>query len=125
MNETLETPETAVTVAPSVYENFVTPSAFVRTSDEGYELDIALPGVPKSGVEITFDDGILTVTGRRSNVDHGEVVYRESAEASFRRAFRLDPVIDAGRIEANLNQGVLTLRLPKTESARPRQIALN
>lgn len=124
MNQIIEPSAAPAAPAPAVYENYVAPAAAVRTTADGYELEVALPGVAKSGVEITFDDGTLTVTGRRSDADYGDTVYRESTEASFRRAFRLDPAIDAGRIEARLEQGVLTVRLPKAESARPRRIAL-
>jgi HSP20 family protein len=73
-----------------------------------------MPGVPKDGVEIVFDDGQLTLIG-----------HRPSGNTGYRRAFDLDDAIDADRIEASMEQGVLTLRLPKTEAAKPRRISVH
>lgn len=126
MSQVIEnSPTPGASTIPQPHANFVAPTASVRSTTDGYVLDVALPGVPKSAVEVTFDDGTLTVTGHRADLGHGDAVYRESAEASFRRAFQLDPAIDVARIEANLERGILSLHLPKAESARPRQIVLN
>jgi HSP20 family protein len=51
-------------------------------------------------------------------------LYRESNSADFRRAFELDPVIDTSHIEARIDQGVLTLRLPKSERGKPRKVTV-
>jgi len=55
-------------------------------------------------------------------VPEGDVVYRESPEANYRRAFELGPDVDTTRITAEMRQGVLFLHLPKSEKAKPKQI---
>jgi HSP20 family protein len=55
----------------------------------------------------------------------GEVLFRESRDASFRRVFQLDPAIDTTRISARVEQGVLTLSLPKSERVKPRKISVD
>lgn len=103
----------------------VTPAVNIHQDADGYTLEVEMPGVPKSGVEVTFEDGKLALVGRRSRVEPEEkLVYRESSDADFRRVFDLDPSIDAARIEAGIEQGVLTVRLPKAETAKPRRIAV-
>ena len=51
-------------------------------------------------------------------------MFRESREADFRRVFELDPAIDTSKISAKVEQGILTLTLPKSESVKPRKIAV-
>ncbi len=55
----------------------------------------------------------------------GTLIHRESRRKNFRRAFELDPSIDAGKISARIEQGVLTLTLPKAEQVKPRKIAVS
>ncbi|HEY2341431.1 MAG TPA: Hsp20/alpha crystallin family protein, partial [Chthoniobacteraceae bacterium] len=54
----------------------------------------------------------------------GQLLYRESRTWDYRRAFELDPSIDASKISAKMEQGVLRLHLPKAESVKPRKIAV-
>lgn len=122
MSQLVETKPSAVT---RVSNQFVTPAVNIHQDADGYTLEAEMPGVPKDGVEVTFEDGKLTLVGRRSPVAAEGVVYRESSEADYRRAFDLDPSIDASRIEARIEQGLLTVRLPKAEAAKPRRIAVN
>ena len=55
----------------------------------------------------------------------GTIVHRESRRENFRRAFELDPSIDTGKISAKIEQGVVTLTLPKAEQVKPRKIAVS
>ena len=55
----------------------------------------------------------------------GREVYRESPASDYRRTFELDPAIDTTKVSAKMEQGVLTLHLPKAESVKPRKIAVN
>jgi HSP20 family protein len=105
--------------------NFVVPAVNIHQNADGYTLEVEMPGVAKGGVEVTFEDGKLTLVGRRTDPEKTEgLVYRESAEADYRRVFDLDPSIDSSRIDATIEQGLLTVRLPKAESAKPRRIAV-
>ena len=105
---------------------FQRPRAHIVENTDGYELQVELPGVNRSGLEVTVENGELTIIGRRQPFQtEGELVYRESRAADFRRVFEVDPSIDTTRISARLDQGVLTLVLPKAEAAKPRRIEIS
>jgi len=102
---------------------YVTPQATIRETKDGYLLQAEMPGVNKAGLEVTVDNNELTLVGRRSDPEiQAEAVYRESRPRDFRRVFELDPAIDTARIEAKMEQGVLTLTLPKAERVKPKKI---
>ena len=103
----------------------VSPAVNILENKDGYVIEAEMPGVNKDGLEITVEDNELTILGRRAkNGFNGDTLYRESVEADYRRSFELDPVIDADKIEAKVEQGLLTIRLPKSEQARPRKIVV-
>jgi HSP20 family protein len=82
-----------------------------------------MPGVNKEGLEISVENNELTIVGRRSLPSvEGTLVHRESRPNNFRRAFEIDPSIDTGKISAKIEQGVVTLVLPKAEQVKPRKI---
>lgn len=124
MNATLTKPETQSSAANGeTRASFLTPPANIREDKDGYVLEAEMPGVNKDGLSITVENGELVILGRRRPAEnHGTRVYRESRSADFRRAFELDPSIDASRITAKIDQGVLTLHLPKSEAVKPRKI---
>jgi len=104
---------------------YVTPLADVESSKEGYTIHAEMPGVDKSGLELTVDNGELTIVGHRQVEEFsGEPVYREIRQTDFRRGYELDPAIDTTLIAARIDQGVLTLTLPKAESVKPRKITV-
>jgi HSP20 family protein len=104
---------------------YVTPLADVESTQEGYTIHAEMPGVDKSGLEVTVDNGELTILGHRQVEEFsGEPVYREIRRTDFRRVYELDPAIDTNRIAARIDQGVLTLTLPKGESVQPRKITV-
>lgn len=122
MNSNPETPK--ATTRPERV-NTATPPAHVLENEQGYVLEVELPGVSRDGLEISVEQGELTVVGRRASATTtGKAVYRESRGLDFRRVFVLDPSIDSARIAAKLDQGVLRLELPKSESMKPRQISV-
>jgi HSP20 family protein len=106
--------------------NYLTPLANILETKDGYVLEAEMPGVNKDGLEITVENGELTLVGRRAAVEtRGREIYRESRELDYRRTFELDPAIDAAKVTAKIDQGVVTLQLPKTEAVKPRKIAVN
>jgi HSP20 family protein len=105
---------------------YATPLVDVESNEEGYTIRAEMPGVDKSGLEITVDNGELTIAGHRHTSElTGEPVYREIRNNDFRRVYELDPAIDTAKISARIEQGILTLSLPKTESVRPRKITVD
>lgn len=86
-----------------------------------------LPGVKPEDVHIHVENNLLTLGGERKleNVEDGEGYHRvESTYGSFTRSFQLPSTVDAESIDANLDAGVLTLKLPKRAEAQPRKIAV-
>ena|SRR5579871_3546227 len=83
-----------------------------------------LPGVDPSSIELTVDRNVLTVKAERkwSRSEGTEVVASERQQGTFSRQLFLGESLDADRIEANYDQGVLTVRIPVAEAAKPRRI---
>ena len=106
--------------------HYLAPEVNIFETKDEYVLEAEMPGVSKDGLEITLEGNVLTLVGRRSDeTPAGEPVYRESRAADYRRVFELDPAIDAERINARVDQGVLKLTLPKAERVKPRKIAVS
>jgi len=104
---------------------FVAPEVNIFESKDEYVLEAEMPGVTKDGLEITLEANVLTIVGHRSDTSPpGESVYRESRGFDYRRVFELDPAIDGEKISARVDQGVLTLTLPKAERVKPRKISV-
>ena len=107
-------------------EQFISPAASVTDTADGYILEIEMPGVKKDGLDISVDNHELTIVGRRSvPAAEGTVIHRESHPENFRRTFELDPSIDANNIGAKIDQGLMTLTLPKAEHVKPRKITVS
>jgi len=105
---------------------FVAPEVNIFETADGYVLEAEMPGVNKEGLEITLEDNEITITGHRSDQSlSGQPLFRESRPVHYRRAFELDPAIDTARISARMDQGVLTLTLPKSERVKPRRITVD
>jgi len=117
--------EAPVANRPSPVE-YVQPEVNIFETKEGYVLEAEMPGVGKDGLEITLESSEITLIGHRSaGANAGTALFRESREADYRRVFELDPAIDTSRISASLDQGILTLTLPKSERVKPRQIKVD
>lgn len=102
------------------------PRVDVLEDDEGITLLADLPGVPKDQLELRVDGDALVVEGvmGRFTPETLEPVYAEVRLPRYRRSFALSRELDASRIEANLKDGVLTLRIPKQAHAQPRRISI-
>lgn len=84
-----------------------------------------LPGVTKDGLKVTVENGVLTIEARRAEVKpEGNVRYSERRPFEIRRSVELPDAIDVEAITATLDNGVLTLQLPKKPETRPRTIAI-
>src|SRR5438105_7818598 len=107
-------------------EQFIAPVSSVIEDMDRYTLQVEMPGVNKEGLEISVENNELTILGRRSlPTIEGTLIHRESRTDNFRRSFELDPSINTARIAAKIEQGVVTLTLPKAEQVKPRKIAVS
>lgn len=111
---------------PSLYEPFrqmgsrlaewVAPASEASSSDDGYSISMEVPGVNEDDLELTVEDGIVTIRGekRTSKEEKGETWYfSERQYGAFTRSFRLPPDADEKGVDANLKDGVLTVKLPR------------
>ena len=103
-----------------------TPAVDIFETDQEITLLADMPGVKAKDLNIDLRDDILTLDGEveppegKSEVD----VFREYQSGKYSRQFSLSQVIDQAKIDAELKDGVLRLRLPKVEAATPRKIAV-
>jgi HSP20 family protein len=106
--------------------NYVAPEVNIFETKDGYVLQAEVPGVNRAGLDISLDGNELTIIARRQAEDlKAEVVHRESTNADYRRVFELDPAIDTAKIDARVEQGVLTVHLPKSERVKPRKVTVS
>jgi HSP20 family protein len=118
--------EPKATTERAAQQEFVAPVVNIFETRDGYALEAEMPGVNKDGLEITLEGNEITIIGRRAPVAvAGELLFQERPTADYRRVFELDPAIDTGRISAKMEQGMLTLALPKSERVQPRKIAVS
>jgi len=109
-----------------VREEYIAPNVNIFETQEGYVLEAEMPGVTKEGLEITLEGTEITITGRRHpETAVGETLFRERNTADYRRVFELDPAIDTTKVSAKIEQGVLTVTLPKSERVKPRKIKVD
>ena len=97
------------------------PAVDVVEEKDAYVFNADLTGVDRKDIEITYEDGALTIKGQRSNESESEYDgYKriERSHGEFQRTFRLPKFIDAENISAKNEHGVLQVRVPKQESAQ-------
>lgn len=102
-----------------------TPRFDIVETDDELALYGDLPGVAKDDLDVRFENGELTVQAKvASRHTEHEFLYGEYGIGDFHRSFSIDETIDAEKISAQLHNGVLTLHLPKVETAKPRRITV-
>jgi HSP20 family protein len=105
----------------------VKPRFHVENSAEAYTVSIDLPGVPKSGITVELEKGVLSIkgTGRPAAPESWRPVHQELAAADYALRLRLEAPVNEEQIQASHEHGVLTLVLPVPEQAKARRIELN
>ncbi len=97
----------------------------VREDAEHIYVEAELPGLTKEDIEITLEDGVLTIAGEKKIENEEEregYEVRERRYGKFSRTFELPSVVDEGKVRANLKDGVLLVTLDKREEVRPKRI---
>ena len=102
----------------------VQPAVDVFEDASGITLLADMPGVPREQLELKIEGDALLIEGAVQALTPGglEAIYAEVRVPRYRRSFTLSRELDTARIEANLKDGVLTLRIPKQAHAQPRRI---
>jgi HSP20 family protein len=99
------------------------PAVDIYENDQAIVMKADVPGVEAGDIDTDLRDNVLTITARvGSRDDKWKPVYEEYRVGHFTRQFRLGQQIDQMKISAELKDGVLTLTLPKADSAKPRRI---
>jgi HSP20 family protein len=109
--------------------NSWSPAVDVAETDKELRLDLELPGIKPEDVEITADNGVLTVRGQKNSErkeDDEQSRYHlvERSYGSFVRSFQLPQGLDDSKIEANCEHGILSIRIPKAALPQPRKIQI-
>ena len=102
-----------------------TPQVDISEADHEYVITAELPGLKKEDVKITLEDGVLTLQGERKQEkeEKGTRYHRvERAYGSFVRSFTMPDVIDDAKVATEFKDGILSIRLPKSEKAKPKVI---
>lgn len=100
----------------------VAPACDIYENNDEILVVADVPGITTDALKINLDKGELTIEARRDVAKDGSFVGVEYRDCDFRRRFAVPGGIDAGKISAELKDGVLQLHLPKSESLKPRQI---
>ena len=95
----------------------------IRDEEDAFVLNALVPGLKADDLTIQVLDDVLRIEGEFP-ADGSEYLLQELPDGSFRRELRLPSAIDSENVEAKIADGILTLRLPKAESARPRKIKI-
>jgi HSP20 family protein len=102
-----------------------TPTVDISETDREYLIKMELPEVRKEDVKVTVEDGVLTIQGerRQEREEKGKKFHRvERSYGTFMRGFTVPDDVDEAKVGAEFKEGMLLLRLPKSEKAKPKAI---
>ena len=104
------------------------PALDLYESGDHFVALVELPGMRKEDIDISLHDGALTISGerKRESKNNGETAQRtERYVGTFRRSISLPTRVDAGKVSATYEDGILKVTLPKAEEAKPKQIQVS
>ena len=104
------------------YRKGSVPAVNISESEEGFHLEMAAPGFSKEDFKLSVENDVLTVSAeKKSEKDEKgkKFTRREFSYSSFRRSFTLPEIVDADKIQAAYENGLMTVDLPKKEEAKP------
>ena len=109
----------------AVGPGWVPPVDIYETAEHEFVLKAELPEMKREDIALTFENNVLTLSGERKpayDAASGTLHRSERQYGSFSRSFALSPSVDGNRISASYKDGILTVRLPQREEAKPKQI---
>lgn len=120
--------EAAFSDEPLARATWNPPVDIYETNDQDVVVKVELPEMKREDIKVSFENHVLTLEGERQfrNEASREQYQRiERGYGAFRRSFTMPATVDAARVTANYQDGVLTVTLPRREESRPRQIQVN
>ncbi len=112
---------------PMTRGGWVPPVDIYETTEKDVVVKVELPEMKREDIKITFENDVLAIEGQRhlgTEVQREHYHRVERGYGQFRRSFTLPATVDSSRVSANYQDGVLTIRLPRHEETRPRQIPI-
>jgi len=105
-------------------EKYMRPAVNIIETEHGLTLTADIPGAAKESLDINVEKGILTINAPVSRTMPGNATYKEFELAPYYRQFSIPESLNQEKAAADLVNGILTLRIPKTEAAKPRKIEI-
>lgn len=105
-------------------EKFIKPAVNIMETEEGLTLTADIPGAPKETLNLSVEKGILTISAPVAHALPGQPAYSEFELAPYYRQFSIPETLDHEKAKAELTNGILTLRIPKAEVAKPKRIEI-
>jgi len=106
-------------------EKFIKPAVNIMETEEGLTLSADIPGAAKETLNLNVEKGILTISAPVAYTMPGQPAYSEFELAAYYRQFSIPETLDHEKAKAELTNGILTLRIPKAEVAKPRKIEIS
>lgn len=113
---------------PKMQTKLNVPPVNIHENENGYEVELSVPGRSKDDFKINLEQGLLTIsfeTKEENKAEGKKTLRREFSYQSFTRSFNLDETIDAENIQAKYENGILAITLPKKEQAKPVKKEIN
>jgi len=105
-------------------EKYIRPAVNIIETEEGLVLTADIPGASKDALDVNVEKGILTISAPAQHTMPGTSIYREFELANYYRQFTIPEILDHEKAHADYANGILTLRVPKAEVAKPKRIAV-
>lgn len=110
----------------SAHKNAYHPQANIIENENEWKLELLIPGFTKSEIKMSIDNGLLVISadGKENNQTYRRHEFHSGAKSVY-RSFKLNQKIDIEKIEAELNDGILSITLPIAEDAKAREISIS
>jgi HSP20 family molecular chaperone IbpA len=105
-------------------QRYLKPAVNIIETEEGLMLTADVPGASKEALEVNVEKGVLTISAPIAHTMPGTPLYQEYELATYYRQFAIPEALDHAKARAELTNGILTLRIPKAEVAKPRKIEI-
>lgn len=105
-------------------ERYIKPTVDIIETEEGLILIADIPGASKETLDVTVEQGVLTLNAPASHSMPGQSIYSEFEFAHYYRQFSIPELLDHEKAKADFHNGILTLKVPVSEKAKPRKIEI-